>query len=220
MILRIVHAMYDFAEERLGHLSPVIKAYVVCVVIYLLDRLQVACLFAMVHAQCLVVAWTTNTDSASSTCAATPTPTGIISNDLSVFHFATWWRTNELLVLISNARQGRIFQIYVILILVILVWVIKCATKVRTQVKILPLGLRPANCIALQCTLELIGNQFIFCELIRLALLVILHVFFLCGASTLSCQITCLQCVLIVKCAYVLLYVWKVFTGIFNQALR
>ena len=49
MVLRIVHTVHDFAEEGLGHLSPVIQTYVVCVVIYLLDRLQVARFLAMVY---------------------------------------------------------------------------------------------------------------------------------------------------------------------------
>ena len=196
MVLRIVHTVHDFAEEGLGHLSPVIQTYVVCVVIYLLDRLQVARFLAMVYTKGVVVLGTTrastntstytSTDSSTNTtatCTAAPTPTGIVSNDLSVFHFIGRWRSNEtLLMLISNARQGRIFQIYIIFVLIILVWIIESAAKVGTQLQILPLGLRPTNRITLQCTLKFISNHFIFRDLIRLTFLIILHILLLCCA--------------------------------------
>lgn len=111
MILRIIHTVHDFAEERFGHLSPVIQTYIVCVVIYLLDRLQVACFFAMINAQRLVITGTTSTDMVGATCTAAPTPTGIVSNHLSVFNFVCLRHANQSLMLAGCARQWCIFQI-------------------------------------------------------------------------------------------------------------
>lgn len=131
MILRIVHTMHNFAEERLGHLSPVIETYIVCVVIYLLDRLQVACFFAVMHAQCMVVAATIATVAGIATCAATPAPTGIVSYDLSVFYLVRRSGTNKWLVL-TRPRQRCILQIQIVLILVILHRIIQSASEVCT----------------------------------------------------------------------------------------
>ena len=138
--------MYDFTEKCFWHLSTIIQTYIISVVIYLLDRLQVARLLAMVNAQSLVVTssstirttcdtsidWTTSTYSTAATCTTTPTPTGIISNNLPILHLVGRWCANQCLMLIGKARLRHIFEIYVVFILVILHWIVESAAKICT----------------------------------------------------------------------------------------